>query len=212
VVFNVSACSGPSYFADTEDALDTAGYFHQLDHISAYYPSAISLNFPGYVVGLEEASRKRVTVSPDDIQLDRNVGFAGFTVERLLKAMRYNVPFISQVMRYEGLPYGEGNCALYSLYHNRGTAFVHPCEGASLNPAPQGDGYRQTYLRSWEAVEVLAQSLAADVATNRYTHLVVAIMGLDTVQEEAIRNYKSIISSIRREAGSEFRPLFVGIT
>lgn len=211
MVCSVSGCSGPSYFADTEDALHSSGYFHQLDHISVYYPSAISLNFPGYVVGLEEASRKRVTSSPHEIQLDKKVSSAGFTVERLLKAMRYNVPFVSQVMRYRGLPYGEGNCTLYSLYHNDGTAFARPCSDDVRNPTSLSD-YRQTYLRSWDAVEILAESLAADVATNRYTHLVVAVMGLDTVQEEAIRNYKSIISSIRREAGSEFKPLFVGIT
>ena len=59
VVCGISGCSGPSYFAESEDALDTSGYFHLLDHISAYYPGAISLNFPGYVVGLEEASTKR---------------------------------------------------------------------------------------------------------------------------------------------------------
>jgi hypothetical protein len=37
-------------------------------------------------------------------------------------------------------------------------------------------------------------------------------MGLDTPQKEAISNYKSIVSSIRKQAGKEFKPLFVGIT
>ena len=142
LVCSINGCSGPSYFADSEDALKTQGYFHQLDHISAYYPGAISLNFHGYVVSIEEAARKRVTSDHADILLDENVLAAGYTVERLLKSLRYYVPFISQVMRYEGLPYGEGNCSLYSLYHNHGTAFVNPCSDDTRNAAPEGSDYR----------------------------------------------------------------------
>jgi len=212
VVCSVTGCSGPSYFADSEDALTTSGYFHLLDHISAYYPGAISLNFPGYVVGFEEASRKLVTNDPTDILLDKNAGSAGYTVERLLKAARYNVPFVSQVMRYEGRPYGEGNCSLYSLYHNHGRAFVNPCSDDPRNTAPENYDYRNTYTRSWDAVDILKERLTRDVASKKYTHLIVTVMGLDTAQEEAIRNYKSIISSIRKDAGNAFEPLFVGIT
>ena len=69
LVCSINGCSGPSYSADSEDALKTQGYFHQLDHISAYYPGAISLNFHGYVVSIEEASRKRVTSDHADILL-----------------------------------------------------------------------------------------------------------------------------------------------
>ncbi len=212
LVCSMTGCSGPSYFADSEDALNTQGYFHQLDHISAYYPGAISLNFHGYVVSIEETSRKRVTRDYADILLDENALAAGYTVERLLKSLRYYVPFISQVMRYEGLPYGEGNCSLYSLYHNHGTAFVNPCSDDPRNAAPEGFDYQQSYSRSWDAIDILKENLARDVATKKYTHLIVAVMGLDTVQEEAIRNYKSIIASIRMDAGEDFEPLFVGIT
>ncbi len=208
----VSACSGPSYFADSEEALHTSGYFHVLDHIAAYYPGAVSLNFPGYVVGLEEAPTDLVTFATEEILVDEAIAANGYTVERLLKTLRYYAPFVSQVMRYEGKPYGEGNCALYSLYHNRGRAFVDSCDADPRNKAPPDYDYRNTYNRSWDAVDILRERLAADVASKKYTHLIVAVMGLDTSQEEAIRNYKSIISTIRREAGKDFEPLFVGIT
>ena len=208
----ITACSGPSYFADSEDALKTSGYFHVLDHISAYYPGAVSLNFPGYVVGLEEAPRDLVTAGYEDIRLDQAVAANGYTVERLLKSLRYYAPFISQVMRYEGQPYGEGNCSLYSLYHNHGRAFVNSCSDEPRNRAPPAYDYSRTYRNSWNAIDILKERLAADVGSGNYTHLVVAVMGLDTVQEEAIRNFRSLISTIRRDAGEEFRPLFVGIT
>ena len=207
----LSACSGPSYFADTEDALGTSGYFHKLDHISAYYPSAISLNFHGYVVSLEESRLGRVTHTPAERHIDRSVIANGQTIERLLKSTRYYLPYVSQVMRYEGLPYGEGNCSLYSLYHNRGSALVKPCPESPIGAFDIVD-YRSSFGRSWNAIDILGQNLARDVASGRYSHVVVAVMGLDTPQADAIRNYKSIISSIRREAGSNFEPLFVGIT
>ena len=208
----ISSCSNQSYFSDSEEALDTSGYYHLLDHISTYYPSAIALNFPGYVVGFEETSRKLVTNSRKDVVLDKKAYSTGYTVERLLKAMRYNVPFISQVMRYEGRPYGEGNCALYSLYHNHGSVVVNPCNDNPQETTVENFDYGLAFVKSWDAIDILKKSLAKDVATKEYTHLVVAVMGLDTAQEEAIRNYKSIISSIRKNAGSSFKPLFVGIT
>ena len=212
VVISVCACSGPSYFADSEDALKTSGYFHVLDHIAAYYPGAVALNFPGYVIGLEEAPTRLVTFDTGEILVDPEIAANGYTVARLLKAMRYDAPFVSHLMRYEGRPYGEDNCSLYSLYHNRGKAFVDACHDDPRNAAPQAYDYRDSYSRSWDAIDILKERLAADIASGKHTHLIVAVMGLDTAQEEAIRNFESIISSIRRQAGDDFDPLFVGIT
>lgn len=209
---SIAGCSGPSYFAESEEALKTSGYFHQLDHVSAYFPGAISLNFHGYVVSIEEARRSLVTTDKAEIRLDENAVAAGATIERLLKSLRYYVPFVSQIMRYEGRPYGEGNCTLYSLYHNRGASFVNPCSDDPRNAPPEGADYHQTYQRSWDAIDLLKQNLADDVASGKYSHLIVAVMGLDTPQEIGVRNYRSIISSIRKDAGSDFEPLFVGIT
>ena len=208
----IASCSNHHYYADSEDALDTSGYYDLLDHITSYYPSGVALNFPGYIVGFEESSRRQVTNNRDDVLLDKTIYSAGYTVERLVKALRYNVPFISQVMRYEGRPYGEGNCSLYNLYHNHGTSVVKPCNDDSRNAVVENDNYGHTFTKSWDAIDILKERLTEDVATNEYTHLIVAIMGLDTAQEEAIRNYKSIISSMRRNAGSDFKPLFIGIT
>jgi hypothetical protein len=153
-----------------------------------------------------------VTNGREDVLLDKTVASAGYTVERLLKTLRFNVPFVSQVMRYEGRPYGEGNCALYSVYHKYGTAAVNPCNDDPRNANVENFDYGFTFAKSWDAMDIIKERLTKDVATNRYTHLIVVVMGLDTAQEEAIRNYKSIISSIRKNAGVSFEPLFVGVT
>ncbi|MBT8118239.1 MAG: alpha/beta hydrolase [Gammaproteobacteria bacterium] len=212
IVYALAGCSDHRYYADSEEALDTSGYYDLLDHIAAYYPNGVSLNFPGYIVGFEESDRSKVTSSRDDVLLDESVYSAGYTVERLVKALRYNVPYISQVMHYQGRPYGEGNCALYNLYHNHGTTVASACSNDSLEIDIEHFDYSDTFTNSWDAIDVLQQRLAADVASKQYTHLIVAVMGLDTAQEEAIRNYKSIVSSIRKDAGDSFKPLFVGIT
>ena len=60
-VLMLAGCSNQSYYDESEETLDTSGYYHVLDHISNYYPSAIALNFPGYIIGLEESSSRVVT-------------------------------------------------------------------------------------------------------------------------------------------------------
>jgi hypothetical protein len=210
----IASCSSSnnSYYADSENALDTSGYYGGLDHISNYYPGAIALNFPGYIVSFEETSRNLVTHGREDVVLDRNVISAGYTVERLLKTLRFDLPFVSQVMRYEGRQYGEGNCALYSTYHKQGAATITPCDDDPRNAALENHDYGFTFVNSWDAMDILKERLSRDVATNRYTHLVVAVMGLDTAQEESVRNFKSIVSSIRKASDGSFEPLFVGVT
>lgn len=211
-VFVLVACSNHSYFHESEEVLDTSGYYHVLDHITSYYPSAIALNFPGYIVGLEESPSYLVTRDKQEVLLDQSVFASSHTVERLLKQLNYEVPYISQIMRYEGRPYGEGNCALYSLYHQNGATITEACDDSLLTANKRSIEYQSSFVASWDAIDVLKQRLADEVSYGEYTHLIVAVMGLDTAQEEAIRNYKSIISSIKKQAGSEFNPLFIGIT
>ena len=115
-------------------------------------------------------------------------------------------------MRYEGRPYGEGNCAVYNLYNVRGKSLTEYCDSDIHNGSLRGDDYDQAFTGSWDAIDLLKQQLSKDVDSQRYTHLVVAVMGLDTPQEEAMRNYRSLVSAIRKNAGDSFRPLFVGIT
>jgi len=208
----LTGCSSHSYFAESESALETSGFDGIQDHISIYYPSAVALNFPGYILGLEESSSSLVTRDQEDVVLDETKLAAGYTVERLLRQLNYDIPYVSQVMRYEGRPYGEGNCALYSLYRRQGTTIVDNCHNDPRNAAVVDNDYDSVFVRSWDAIDILKAQLAEQLSTTEYTHLVVAVMGLDTPQFEAIRNYKSIISLIRKQAGSAFKPLFVGVT
>jgi len=212
LVFVIHGCSNRSYYAEAEEAIHTAGYYHVLDHISAYYPSGIALNFPGYIVAFEESPIHKVTQSAEELVIDDAAEAEGYAVDRLLNALKFDVQFVSQIMRYEGRAYGEGNCSVYSLYFNHGSAVVEPCDDDPRNGTRAEHEFNHAFVGSWDALDLLGQRLEEDLETNDYTHLVVAVMGLDTAQEEAIRNYKSIVSSIRKSGGDQFNPLFIGIT
>ena len=168
----VAGCSSSnrSYYADSENALDTSGYYDLLDHISNYYPSGVALNFPGYIVSFEETSRSLVTNDRDDVLLDKTVASSGHTVERLLKSLRYNVPFVSQVMRYEGQTYGEGNCALYSLYHSFDSVAVNPCNDDPRNSTAENYDYGFTFERSWNAMDILNSASRRNHGHRQATH------------------------------------------
>jgi len=205
-------CNNESYYAESEQALKTSGYYGLLDHIAAYYPRGIGLNFAGYIVGIEEAPRSLVAADTSSIVVDESVYESGNTVRRLVRSIRYTTQFISHIIHYEGRPFGEDNCVLYSLYNNHGASVLNPCEGVPNDILAQDYDYRSAFDRSWYAMDILRSRLQKDMSEHQYSHIIIAVMGLDTAQEEAIRNYRSIISSIRVNAGDDFNPLFIGIT
>jgi hypothetical protein len=206
-----SACSNHHYYHEIEQQLDTNGRVTSQHHLSAYYPSGIALNFPGYVIGLEDSAPERVA-RDGDLVID-NPAEAGRDIARITDTMReYYLPFISHIHRYRGNRYGEGNCALYSLYQNSHQSIMPFCNHNDALALHATDDPRSAYRNSWQAIEIFKQELNLEVASGHYSHLIVAMMGLDTAQEESIRNFRSIAWSIHKTAGEDFRPLFIGIT
>lgn len=208
----LAGCAHPRFYADAEKWLKTDGHFDAQGHFAVYYPAAIALSFPGYVVGIELGDKADV-VHGSDLVADRVV-HAGPSMalvsDLLIDGPR--VPIISQVIRYRGRPLGEGNCALYSLYQSDGPDRIEFCDGAKRPTIGDWSKYRSAYADSWLAIDALKEVLRKDVASGHYTHLIVAMMGWRTQQEEAIRNFNSLMQSIHRAANHEFRPLFVGVT
>lgn len=207
----VVACSNNHYYRDTEKALGTNGRVTSQHHLAVYYPSGISLNFPGYVVALEDSTPRQA--ARDGELVIENPTDAGSDIPRITDTMReFYLPFISHIIRYQGERYGKGNCALYSIYRNAGRAITQFCPGMDAELVNASDDPRSAYRNSWKAIDILKREIPREVATGEYSHLIVAMMGLDTSQEESIRNFKDIVWSIRNAAGDEFKPLFIGIT
>lgn len=215
-------CSHPRYYAEAEARLTTDGFFASQGHFAAYYPSEIALDFPGYVVGIETGERSAV-MQESELHVER-LASVGNSMLRLTDQLRDGrshgealreplpVPFVSQVIRYRGRPLGDGNCALFSLYQSDGPPLVPFCNGRPLPDIGQWLSYRGAFADGWTAIDALKRALDADFAADRPTHLVVAMMGWRTTQEEAIRNFNSLMRAITHAAPPDFRPLFIGIT
>lgn len=217
----LGACSFPRYYASAEYALTTDAFFPAQAHTAVYYPTEIALDVPGYVVGIEMGERSLV-MREGDLVIERPVQ-AGTSMLRLADNLRDGrnrgeaqfetdlVPFVSQVLRYRGEPLGSGNCALFSSYQARDELMPF-CDGRRRPHIADWHSYRSAFADSWQAIDALKEAVHADAASGRFTHLVIAMMGWRTTQEEAIRNFTSLLHAVKRIAGEDFRPLFIGIT
>jgi hypothetical protein len=215
-------CNHPRYYADAEYALTTHAFFTSEGHFAAYYPAEIALQFPGYLLGIEMGERAAL-VGDGDLIVERPLK-AGTSMLRLADTLRDGksngesrfetdlVPFVSHVIRYTGQALGAGNCALYSAYQSASAELLEFCGGRRQPQMGDVSRYRTAFADSWSAIDTLKQALDSDAASGRYTHLVVAMMGWRTPQEEAIRNFNSLMRSIHLAAPADFRPLFIGIT
>ena len=218
----LAACSHPRYYAAAELQLATDDHFAAQGHFAVYYPGEISLDFPGFVVGIEMTDR--AALPPDsDLPVDP-MEHAGASIARLARRLREGgpgpdgtvgqgqVPFISHVIRYRGQPLGIGNCALYSVYQSAQPELMDFCDGIRRPRMRERPYYPSAYADSWEALDVLKRAVQSEAADGNHTHLIVAIMGWRTTQEEAIRNFNSVARAVHIAAQGAFRPLFIGIT
>lgn len=219
----LAGCSHPRYYDDAEYRTTTHGHLASQGHFAIYYPAEIALDFPGYVVGIEMGDRSSL-VHDGDLVVERFV-HAGDTMARLTDTLRDGLrrtdeagfeydplPFVSHVVRYRGRPMGAGNCALYSVFQSSLPELTDFCDGLRRpemkDPAARWSGFRG----SWQAIDLLKDALRNDAASGNYSHLVIAIMGWRTPQEEAVRNFNSLVRGMHLAAKGDFRPLFVGIT
>ncbi len=179
-----------------------------LFHSALYYPSAIGLKFPGFIIGIEESPVETIS-EEGDIKI-QDIQESGFTKQELFDEVVDNkIFFVSHILETDGHHYGLSNCAIYNAYYRKQqpTSSIKFCDSVNqLEISP-----KSAYRSSWKAMERLKQKI--DDRIDRYTHVVVVTMGWNTVQEEAVRNFNSIMTNLKSAAGdAEFRPLFIGVT
>ena len=198
-----------------ETALETGGETTMLFHSILYYPGAISLNFPGYIVGIEKSPVERIAPREDILVCGRlKDGLSQKGAYR--QVVDKKVLFISHIMKDVNTPFGIGNCVLYNAYVQPGDndtkQLVESCrETGGIGQVPPEHAYK----KSWKALDILRQSMERQLRAGRYTHIVVITMGWNTVQEEAVRNFNTIIRNIKEAAdrqGRPFNPLVIGVT
>lgn len=200
-----------------EENLDTDKGVTLQFHSTLYYPTEISLNFPGFIVGIEKSPVKDITTAGDVVTMD--VPGSGKTAEEFEDDLvDKKIMYVSHIVENKGQRYGEGNCAHYSVYHkNVDVELIEGCDGKTLTEVKPA----KAYYSGWQALENLSKRIKEKLKANKklednkekYTHILVISMGWNTDQEEAVRNFNSIVKSIDRAKGdNDFNPLFVGIT
>jgi len=196
--------------AKAEDVFDTGGPIRRQYHAVLYYPSEISLRFDGYILGIEKSPKKSIGLQGSlPMRNLGDSGLGGWKLDALVDAP--NVMWVSHVMKTHGENAGAANCTLYNAYAVAGKdvpkQLVRPCDGQTEAWEPTS-----AYRNSWLAMDSLKQSLKKDLEGDRYTHLLVVVMGWNTIQEEATRNINSLTLQVVRASEGKIRPLVVGVT
>jgi hypothetical protein len=208
LLVSLSACASdvPRRLEQAEQAFDTDGPITRLFHSSLYYPSEIRLQHDGFLVGIEKSPRARIAGGVDIPTAGAvNSGLDKGTAQQLLNDRK--VMFVSHVLQSQ-----EGVvpvCAIYNAYGFQGVPqLVAPCPEAMAAGQPT-----QAYQRSWDVLDNLRAALDARLAgPTHYSHVLVITMGWNTDQEEAVRNFNSLVNAARSAASPEFKPLVIGVT
>lgn len=201
----------------TEAQIGTATALEKRFHSVLYYPNEIALNFPGYIVGVEKSPRETITpegqVAFSPVYAELSAGLR-HDADRL-KTNR-KLLFISHIMKDYGREYGAGNCALYDIYTDVNGKSLMPAQ-ACIEGSLRGPPQMAVFSYGWKALATLRAAMEHDIddASKRgapYTHVFIMVMGWNTYQSEAIRNFSSIVGNAVLASNGAFRPLFIGLT
>lgn len=225
-----------------EKIYNTDGPITSQYHAALYYPDQIALRYDGYIVGIEKSDRERINTN----KVVPVRAIPGVMTEEDAKARvdDFKLMFVSHIIRNGQVPKSRkepssvwgrelqagASCALYNVYADNDDKgkipLTRPCEAtfddmdkpAVLHgPTSPSDAFSQ----SWIALNDLGTSLKERLAGDRYSHVVVIVMGWNTIQEEAVRNFNSLAANLiaahrfsadGKQDDSSFKPLFIGVT
>lgn len=222
----VSACSNvPNILQDQEKRLGTDDDLQRNFHWAEHYSASSTLQYPGFLIGVEKASQSKVRgpkliddtgsnsvlpISIDSRYIAQESGtFLWYGTRGIAKKMLYWDPktlFVSHIVASHLTPSANRNSkecpqsGLFSAY-------------ASKNAPADGD-----YLFGYARLQALYCDIE-DVLTAEskqpYTHIIVITMGWNTPQSEAIRNFNDLSANLMeasRKSTMPFHPLFIGVT
>ena len=190
-VFFLSGCSQKvkSVLADSESTLNTGSKLQKF-HSIVYYPNDITLDFPGYIVGVEKSPKKAIFSSSSTLKFDTKKKSSGIkrTIFRIKKEPK--VLYVSHILRYNGC--GKKSDFIYNLY------------GKDKKNIPWA------FDKSYEALKLLKQDIDKNI--DKYDSVIVFVMGWNTSQEEAVRNFNALYKNLKESSNNTINPLFIGVT
>ncbi len=211
VAANSLVASGKPKIRDLEIKLGTDGRlawgFHQL--MEDKY--GFGLRYPGYIIGIEKSVRGKIGVVSAD-KLDAKIKLRSIsTIEKLHLVNWLNDPkrtFISHIIKYD----------MHNNNSQRRLAHIEPVSVYSVyrELAKNNFQVKNTYNRSWSEIKALYPKLKAQIKKEKYTHIFLLSMGWNTDQQEAIRNFNSLMGRLLEHAYRDkqiiFKPLIIGFT
>lgn len=213
-VIMLSACSSDvkRRLEPIEGVLKTNGETTMLFHSALYYPVELSLRFDGYLIGVEKSPRK-IIANKNDIKISELPGAGLSESEANDKIIDTKLLYVSHVISNFQEKEGFENCAIYNVYDQINydknlNQLVNYCDNKVRNKIDVSD----VYYSSWDALNQLEISIKNRISENSYTDIIVITMGWNTLQDEAIRNFNSIVKNLKMSSATEFNPLVIGVT
>jgi len=211
----LTGCFGggsPRLLEPAEKQLGTDGPITMHYHSAVYYPDEIALQGGGYLVGIEKGDAAKILRLKTDLKFAQPNSADKIVRTQQDAVHEGKIMFVSHIMRNQRPASAERNCTLYDAYY-RPTLAAAPVRGcnANLSEIAAKDAYRL----GWQGMGALQKALSTDIESSTYTHIVVVVMGWNTVQEEAVRNINSIIRGIKHASETSpgaFNPLVIGVT
>ena len=198
----VSSCSNSdTVMAPYEKKLELNGTTTRSFHSMLYYPSGIALHSPGYIIGVEK-SPIRIIGGPNEINpLTKNNRKSMF-ISHIIKN-DFNVINVNSATPYITSNY----CFVYNSYiskelvdkSNVDMAKIsgwNACDiSSSITDANDAKLY-SFYKNSDVGLIALRSNLKHDLKSGAYSHILIIVMGWNTSQSDAIRNFNDITGNI----------------
>lgn len=211
IILTTSCSKKVTYLDDGEQAFGTQGKNKWIFHRLSDRDKGTSLAFPGYIIGIEKADRRRIG-APMRNEIGTSSSFEKFGFNE--NNSWENLPGWKRKML------NDGKTMFISSIHQ----FQHrerPIDRIAISTIY--DAYSPTHLNSptdafeqgFTELDGFRTQLDGSITKDSITHVFLFAMGWNSDQQEAIRNFNSMFLKIidqANQSGKEFRPLFIGIT
>lgn len=197
-----SSCSNTdTVMAPYEKKLELNGATTRSFHSMLYYPSGIALHSPGYIIGVEK-SPTRIIGGPSEIKSLTKHNIKSMFVSHIIKN-DFNV-----INEKSATPYITSNyCFVYNSYISKELidkssidiakiSGWNACDISSSVEDAKDALLLSFYNNSNVGLSALKSNLKHDLKSGAYSHILIIVMGWNTSQSDAIRNFNDITGNI----------------
>ena len=205
-----------SQMEKAEKALGTNSELGQLYHKIVFSPFAPALKFPGYIIGIEKTTRKKIGMG-DLNKFERYINTSPTECNQTEKKFiqrridDYSCQFVSHIVEYRAAEKNELNIDKEELGVERKFFYNIYEEIINKKVVP-----KTAFDKGWKAIAALKEKLKKDIDSQGITHIFLYSMGWDTSQTYAIENYNDLFGNMIKVSNNRpegpIRPLFIGIT